>query len=207
MDLFEAWAPTYDETVGGHDEEYKEVFDGYEAILKRVADTLVGPVLEFGVGTGNLTQHMLERGHQVYGVEPSPSMRRRAAARFPQISVVDGDFLDFPVPPVLIQSVTSTYAFHHLTDEEKDEALQTYGALLPRGGRIVFADTAYDSDKGRQDIIRWAEEQGYVNLVADLHREYYTTLPVLQALFESAGFDVLFTRCNRFVWVMDARKK
>ena len=55
IELFEDWADYYDDTVTGHDDEYREVFKGYEEILDRVVNISCGYVLEFGVGTGNLT--------------------------------------------------------------------------------------------------------------------------------------------------------
>lgn len=33
IDLFEEWSKSYDDTVGGHDIEYQEVFKHYDGIL------------------------------------------------------------------------------------------------------------------------------------------------------------------------------
>lgn len=35
IELFEEWAKTYDDTVTGHDEEYKDVFLYYDQCYKR----------------------------------------------------------------------------------------------------------------------------------------------------------------------------
>jgi putative AdoMet-dependent methyltransferase len=56
LDVFEHWAVSYDESVSGHNREYKAVLTGYEQILEAVTALSKGNVLEFGVGTGNLTK-------------------------------------------------------------------------------------------------------------------------------------------------------
>lgn len=202
--LFDRWAATYDQSVSGHDEQYREVFAGYDGILEAVARRSRGTVLEFGVGTGNLTKKLLLHGRRVYGVEPSAEMRRRARQKVPQAIVFAGDFLNFPHIDEPIHSIVSTYAFHHLTDSEKREAIQTFSQLLQSGGKVVFADTVFETEAARKAIMKKVENQGYRELLIDLQTEYYTTLRVLEQFFESNGFQVSFSRLNEFVWLIDA---
>ncbi|MGM0835841.1 MAG: class I SAM-dependent DNA methyltransferase [Bacillota bacterium] len=208
VELFNDWANYYDATVSGTDKEYAEVFRGYEDILEDVASKSISPVLEFGVGTGNLTNALLNKGFTVYGVEPSETMREKAAEKLPaNIKLQDGDFLNFPAPPEKIQSIVSTYAFHHLTDAEKEEAVQHYGKLLDKGGKIVFADTVFENKDAYFATIGQAEQHEFFNLAKDLKSEYYTTMEVLQEIFNKNGFTVEFQRFNHFVWVMEAIKQ
>jgi putative AdoMet-dependent methyltransferase len=208
LELFEDWAENYDESVSGHDLEYKEVFRNYEEILETVVDRSVGTVLEFGVGTGNLTNKFIQKGFNIIGIEPSAPMRSHAIEKLPStISVVDGDFLDFTWPDQKVNTIVSTYAFHHLTDEEKSSAIAKYGNYLQKNDKIVFADTVFESRQAHQEIIEKAKEQGFHNLAEDLLREYYTTIEVLEMLFVQNGFSVTFLRCNEFVWVMEAVKQ
>ncbi|MGC4375875.1 class I SAM-dependent methyltransferase [Fictibacillus sp. Mic-4] len=207
IDMFDEWADSYDLSVTGHDKEYREVFDRYDDILTTVASKSIGTVVEFGVGTGNLTEKLLSFGRTVYGIEPSKAMREKAKARFPQISFFDGDFLQFPALPEKVDSIVSTYAFHHLTDEEKDQALQLYSQLLNENGKIVFADTAFLHEQDRQERHEMVKRQGYYNLLNDLKTEYYTTIDILHDLFTKNGFDVSFKKLNVYVWLMEAVKK
>lgn len=207
IDLFEKWADSYDETVHGKDNEYHEVFEHYDEILNRVVDASSGTVLEFGVGTGNLTQKLREKGRNVIGVEPSPAMREKASKRFPDLTLLNGDFLSFPELDVPVDTIVSTYAFHHLTDEEKNEAIRNYGKLLGNNGKIVFADTLYEQEQAKQDIHERVKKQGYSNLLEDLQREYYTTIGVLSESFQTHGFEVSFERLNTYVWLINAVKK
>ncbi|MFC7372732.1 class I SAM-dependent DNA methyltransferase [Fictibacillus iocasae] len=207
IDLFDEWASSYDDTVSGHDVEYKEVFDQYEVILDTVAAKSSGNVLEFGVGTGNLTEKLRGKGLSVFGIEPSTEMRKKTEARFPDLTLFDGDFLSFPKIDAPISTIVSTYAFHHLTDEEKDKAIELYSQLLEQNGKIVFADTAYLHDEDRKSRHAIVQEQGFMNLLKDLQTEYYTTLEVLRSLFTKHGFSVSFTKMNEYVWLMEAVKK
>ena len=104
-----------------------------------------GHVLEFGPGTGNLTVKLLNKGLPVIGVEPSARMRKLVLEKTEgRAKIVEGDFLNFP-QDLSYQTIASSYAFHHLTDEEKALAVSSYSNLLPSGGKIVFADTMYES--------------------------------------------------------------
>ena len=101
--LFDEWAHTYDSFVQGEDIQYKEVFAHYEDILEDVVNKSFGNVLEFGVGTGNLTNKLLLAGRTVYGIEPSREMRMIAKEKLPkEFSITDGDFLSFEVQIQLI---------------------------------------------------------------------------------------------------------
>jgi putative AdoMet-dependent methyltransferase len=206
IELFEHWADSYDSSVSGHDEEYREVFLHYEKILGEVAKRANGHVLEFGVGTGNLTLKLLEKGLTVTGIEPSPSMRKIAKEKLgDKVEIIDGDFLHYP-KDISIDTIVSTYAFHHLTDEEKLQAIADYGNLLKEGGKIVFADTMYESENAFKEAISDALSKGFHNLAEDLQREYYTTIPKLRNMLEENGFSSDFERVNDFVWIMEAEK-
>ncbi|SDY79383.1 putative AdoMet-dependent methyltransferase [Evansella caseinilytica] len=207
VDLFNHWAETYDATVSGMDEEYKEVFEGYGTILQGVVEKIHGSVVEFGVGTGNLTRLLAAKADHVLGVEPSEKMREEAVKKLVAIDIVPGDFLHFPVPERPIDAIVSSYAFHHLTDEEKAKATSLYASLLNTGGKVVFADTMFTNKQQHQALIQEAIDRHFLNLATDLQTEYYTTIPILTSLFEEAGFSVSFTQMNKYVWMLEAVKK
>ncbi|WP_312474019.1 class I SAM-dependent methyltransferase [Neobacillus sp.] len=207
LEIFEEWADSYDETVVGHDIEYKEVFSNYQQILEAVAARSIGHVVEFGVGTGNLTNKLIANGLRVTGIEPSPSMRKIAEEKLGGKAVLlDGDFLLFPQVKN-IETFVSTYAFHHLTDDEKAEAISCYSKHLSKGGKIVFADTMFESAEDYKQQIVKAKHEGFPNLAKDLETEYYTTIPFLKNTLEENSFSVTFTRFNDFVWLMEGVKQ
>jgi putative AdoMet-dependent methyltransferase len=206
-ELFDQWANSYDQTVTGHDLEYRDVFLHYDDILQQVADRAIGHVLEFGPGTGNLTVKLINKGLTVIGVEPSGEMRKIVLEKVAgRAKIIEGHFFHFP-QNLTVQTITSTYAFHHLTDGEKAEAIATYRNILPSGGKIVFADTMYETVNSYQKAIRDASQKGFHDLAHNLQSEYYTTIPVLTAILNHNGFDVEFEQCNDFVWIMEGIKR
>ncbi len=208
LELFETWALNYDDSVYGYDEEYKAVFQYYDQILDTVVNRSVGNILEFGVGTGNLTSKFLDKGKSIYGVEPSAPMRKQALEKLHStVTITDGDFLDFSWPSDKVNTIVSTYAFHHLTDEEKEFAIAKYGNYLQKGDKIVFADTVFESKQAHIAMVHKSREQGFHNLAEDLLREYYTTIEILQNIFQQNKFKVTFSRCNEFVWIIEAVKQ
>ncbi|TQR19012.1 class I SAM-dependent methyltransferase [Psychrobacillus vulpis] len=206
IDIFDEWVHSYDASVSGEDPEYRDVFDGYDNILNEVANRVSGTVIEFGTGTGNLTAKLLETCVSVIGIEPNTMMRKITSERFPSIEVLDGDLLQFNVGIESIDAIVSSYVFHHLTDDEKGEALKEYAKLLPTNGKVVFADTVFITEEAKQAQIAKERNRGFHHVADDLEREYYTTIPILTKLFEEAGFHVSFTKMNDFVWLMDASK-
>ncbi|KKK38245.1 SAM-dependent methyltransferase [Mesobacillus campisalis] len=207
LEVFDEWASTYDHTVGGDDLEYREVFRGYPSILKEVSRRSYGHVMEFGTGTGNLTDFLLEAGYEVTAIEPSKAMREVANKKLKgKINILDGDFLDFP-NSLSIDTIASTYAFHHLTDTEKETAIGKYQNILKAGGKIVFADTMFETKEEHDQAIKEAKLKGYMNLAKDLQTEYYTTIPILREILEKHHFSVRFTRLNSFVWILEAVRK
>jgi putative AdoMet-dependent methyltransferase len=207
IELFDEWSSSYDETVAGESLEYKEVFHNYDHILETVVNKSGNAVLEFGVGTGNLSEKLLSKGKTVIGIEPSKGMREKALNRNPKLELHDGDFLSFPKLDKEIDTIVSTYAFHHLTDDEKDDAVGHYSQLLKKDGKIVFADTAFLHESEKKERHQKVKNQGYLNLLKDLQTEYYTTLEVLDEIFKKHDFDISFEKLNEYVWLMEAVKK
>jgi len=207
LEIFEEWAADYDNTVVGNDPQYAKVFENYDAILDEVVRQSSGTVAEFGVGTGNLTNKLMQAGHLVIGIEPSHAMRNIASRKFPTLQLFDGDFLNYPEFPEKVDTIVSTYAFHHLTDDEKVTAIKQFSEILSSGGKIVFGDTMFQKDAEKQLKIDEALKKGFNNLAEDLQREYYPTIDTMRNAFEINQFDVSFKPMNDFVWVLIANKK
>ncbi|CAI7726618.1 class I SAM-dependent DNA methyltransferase [Bacillus altitudinis] len=207
LSLFDHWAESYDDTVSGHDEQYKEVFHRYPVILKEITRRAGQHVIEFGSGTGNLTAALLQADKKVFGVEPSEAMKKAALQKGIPDVFHDGDFLSFPAPPFEPDTIVSSYAFHHLTDEEKKQAIHTYGNILPSGGKIVFADTMFQNQAAHQAATNKAKAAEFDQLAEDLETEYYPSIGVLKQIFEEEGFSTSFHQMNDFVWIVEAKKR
>lgn len=206
-ELFDEWAESYDDTVHGSDIEYQEVFRNYESILQTITDRAHGVVIEFGVGTGNLTKNLLEKGLEVVGIEPSENMRKIAQQKLPNTKIIKGNFLSFPNQDKKVDTIVSSYAFHHLTDVEKEQAIRLYTDILKTDGKIVFGDTIFENDDAKEEAYLQAKNNNFHRLAGDLNSEFYTTIPKMKRILNSHRFTTSFEQINDFVWIMEAQFK
>ncbi|TFI76424.1 class I SAM-dependent methyltransferase [Carnobacterium divergens] len=207
LTVFSEWATDYDTFVEGKDPAYQAVFKNYKEILNQVVRRSGDSVLEFGIGTGNLTSLLLASGKRVFPIEPSLEMRQLAKEKLPADFVIyDGDLEEYPRPTFPIDTIVSTYVFHHLTDSEKQLALKDYYHQLTADGKIIFADTMFESTQAYQSAIENAEISGFYDLASDLKREYYPLISTMRDAFQKAGFTVSFEQMNDFVWLVEAQK-
>ncbi|MGF7013719.1 S-ribosylhomocysteine lyase LuxS involved in autoinducer biosynthesis/ubiquinone/menaquinone biosynthesis C-methylase UbiE [Ornithinibacillus bavariensis] len=207
VEIFEDWAEGYDRTVAGENPEYQEVFRNYEEILSLVADNSSGTVLEFGVGTGNLSEKLFEKGLDVIGIEPSEAMRIIAESKLPHMTILDGDFLIYPQITRPINTIVNTYAFHHLTDEEKAKVIKRFSEILSPGGKVVYADTMFASEFEKNRKINEAKDAGFFTLSEDLEREYYPIINNVKNMFTKQNFTFYTKQMNDFVWFVIADYK
>lgn len=207
-DLFDEWSTHYDETISQKDGEYAEVFENYEEILQRTAQNIAmspnATVVDIGSGTGNLAYQAFLKGYNVQGVEPNEKMRQLSLKKYPEIPIQTGSFLTLPFAEHSIDAFISSYAFHHLSDDEKAQAALLLKSKLRPHGKVVIADTMYASKEAGIQLLEDARSRKFTHLVDDLNSEFYTTHEVLRHAFEKAGFSVSFEQLNKFVWILTA---
>ncbi len=207
--LFDDWADEYDETVESKEGEYNEVFDNYNEILnetaKHISKYKYAKVLDIGAGTGNLTNIASKIGYNIVGVEPNIKMRKIASEKYPDIKFIPGTFLSLPIENNSIDAIISSYAFHHLTDDEKEEAVILFKNKLKKDGVMVIADTMYESEESKKNILKDAETSHCLSLLHDLETEFYSTHEVLKDIFEKEDFKVSFLQMNKYVWILTAK--
>ncbi|MBL1224170.1 class I SAM-dependent DNA methyltransferase [Enterococcus sp. BWR-S5] len=208
MPIFEEWAADYDEEVNGSNPEYQEVFAGYWETLAEITKASRDTILEFGSGTGNLTEKLVAAGKTVYPIEPSPEMRQIAESKptLQHLTFLEGDMENFPELPETVDTIVSNLVFHHLTAIEKRQVIKRYHQLLPKGGKIIFGDTMFLSQATYAKILTEKKALGENNLVADLEREYYPLMEEVEEHFTENGFQTMYRQMNRFVWLVIAKK-
>ena len=172
---FDLWADGYDKDVRIGEESDTYPFAGYQRVLNTVYGIVrgrVGNVLDIGFGTGILTRRLYDDGYVITGIDFSKRMMEIAKEKMPQANLIQWDFTK-GLPKILDASfdwIISTYAIHHLTDDQKKPLfLELMGYLKP-GGAIVFGDVAFQSlreleDARTKDHELWDEAEEY--LVAD----------------------------------------
>jgi len=187
---FNRLAPTHDERVAENSGNYAD----YEAALERVVQW-VNPSggelgLDIGTGTGNLAGRFIEKGCSMSGVDQSREMLRLARTKYPGLAARLGNFLALPYLRERFDFVVSSFAFHHLTEDQQWLALEEMQRLLSPGGRICIADLMDPSADGKP-------------------REHpeYPSVQMLAHWFETSGYAVKTHRVNHLLHIIHANKE
>ncbi|QKX50202.1 class I SAM-dependent methyltransferase [Planococcus glaciei] len=149
---FDLWANDYDQTVQISEENNQYPFAGYKEILNTIFNeamqTECSHVLDIGFGTGILASRLYQEGHQIDGVDFSAEMIAIAQVKMPKAKLIEGDIaegLPAELKDETYDSIISTYALHHLTDEGKVEFIQELLPSLAEGGKIYIGDIAFET--------------------------------------------------------------
>jgi putative AdoMet-dependent methyltransferase len=151
------WAAAYDADVR---EEANPIRAGYAETLAWTVDRArIGPnstVLDLGCGTGN-TSALIREAAQIVCVDLSENMMqigRDKLAHLRNVTFVRDDLLAYcAADGPAFDAVISTYAVHHLTDDEKAQLFASVANRLSPGGRAVFGDLMFANAAARAQVI------------------------------------------------------
>ncbi|MEQ9145595.1 MAG: methyltransferase domain-containing protein [Parvibaculaceae bacterium] len=145
---FHALTPVYDAALRLFLRE-----KAFRSVLVRYAELSPGKrVLDFGCGTGTLAVMLKQTCPQatVLGLDIDPQAlaiaRQKAVSARLDIVFQAGSVSNVPpsaeLLPSSIDCIISSLVFHHLTSEDKRQALQVAYKLLKPGGHLLIADWA-----------------------------------------------------------------
>ena len=170
---FDLWADGYDRSVGLSEEDGSYPFAGYKAVLGHIAARVMekpgASVLDIGFGTGVLTARLYQAGCRVFGQDFSARMIALAREKMPAAQLVQGDFTRGIAPELTANRydfIISTYALHHLTDQQKPGFIRSLLRLLTPGGTLLVGDVAF-ATRAEQDACHaaagdeWDDEEYY----------------------------------------------
>ena len=105
-------------------------------------------VLDLGAGTGFITLPIALKTNEVVAVDVSEKMidalqRKAAEQRILNVTSVIMDLTELSFPDASFDVVVSSYALHHLRDDDKEQLIVSCQRWLRPGGRIVIADMMF----------------------------------------------------------------
>jgi len=109
-------------------------------------------VLDLGAGTGKLTRQLVDAGHAVVAVEPSPRMAAELSAYVPEAELRIGTAEDIPLPDSQVDAVVAGSAFHWF---DQDRAVPEIARVLRPGGSLALV---WNQPDDRCDWVRQLDE-------------------------------------------------
>jgi putative AdoMet-dependent methyltransferase len=191
----------HDSDVASYDQEVQAEASPIRACYRQVLQWVIQSadihpgcrVLDLGVGTGNLSSR-IRACKELVGVDVSEKMIRIARPKLSYLSdvkFVTADLLEyFDGEPGRFDRVISTYAIHHLLEEEKALLFRAIWACLQPGGRAVFGDLMVETRTemtAKSDAYRAA---GDPDTADGLDDEFYWILDEALTCLQSIGFRV-----------------
>lgn len=206
---FDQQAETFDQRVERNDplDLYAE-YDHALQTLTEWIDARPGETgLDLGAGTGNLAGRFFANGIRMAAVEQSAEMLRRCREKFPAMTTKLGNFLAIPFPDDAFDFIVTSFAFHHLREEQKPLALEEMHRVLRPGGRIGIVDWMIESN---ETFHAWKEKirrAGRTDVLKEMASEYYVHLEWLCQWWISRGYDVQYRSLTPMLHVWMARPR
>ena len=197
----DADAPDYDSDVSN---ETHPVRAGYAELLEWTArQAQIGEehvVLELGAGTGNLTQRLLP-AKRLVAVDVSHAMLSIAQTKVTgPIEWICGDLLEyFDHRATRFDRVVSTYAIHHLTQDEKLTLFHRIRDAVNPRARVVFGDLMLESAQHRTLALKHYAST-WPDVAQAIEEEFFWLLDESIEALENLGFAVDTRRFSDLSW-------
>ena len=98
-------------------------------------------VVEFGCGTGQVTERLVATGTHVIAVDALPTMLVAARGRAPQADFIEGDALTVDLPGSF-DAVVLSFVLHNLDADQRRALLRRSRSLLRPDGRVALLEWA-----------------------------------------------------------------
>lgn len=186
---------------------------GYENLLNWVATEAAtddsSVVLDLGSGTGNLSLR-LKPFKELVCVDISKEMLQIAENKlstYNNITLDQKDILDyFYITEKIFDVIVSTYAIHHLTDDEKVLILKKIWQALNPNGRVVFGDLMFENEIKKEQFVKTCLQSGREKLAEEIEDEFFWNVESTTKLLQRLGFQVITKKFSELSWGIAARK-
>ncbi|SFA96203.1 putative AdoMet-dependent methyltransferase [Lentibacillus halodurans] len=206
----------FDDQAAGYDQNIKmagyrfNVHQDYDKALSKAAETTnLQPndvCVDIGVGTGNLGAKFFDKGARIIGIDQSEEMLKVCAEKYPAIETRKGHFLALPLLDNQADAIVSSYALHHIPDDEKLLALDEMNRVLKTNGQVCVVDLMFNDTQHRTDIMRYFGENGNLEAIDAIEDEFYADRSKLTEWLATNGYHVETYQFNTTLSMIYARR-
>lgn len=199
----------FDKMVKDKDNDELGLFEKYDEILSEIRSRIIKHkaerVIDIGCGTGNLCGELSEK-IEVMGVDSNLEMLEHAKSKYKNMNFKLGSFLDKPFRKNYIDIVVTTYAFHGLKDNEKEEAINNMLEYLKDDGKIIIADFMFANNMEREKCINNLQTNGREDLLDVITYKYYTNVESLEKYIKSLNCKISSEHIVNYTWLVEIGK-
>ncbi|WP_026074205.1 MerR family transcriptional regulator [Brevibacillus massiliensis] len=193
---FDCQASMYDDLVK---EDYDQALD---LTVEWISPEAGEQGLDIGIGTGNLAGKFQERGIKMAGLDQSREMLKQCQRKYPAIPTKIGNFLAIPYMDGTFDFIVTSFAFHHLTDEQKPLALEEMRRVLKPHGRICITDLMFADMQKRTDFLRKLENEKKAAEIRQIEDKYYSDRSQLLCWFDAHGYITKHMQINDLLHIV-----
>jgi putative AdoMet-dependent methyltransferase len=207
----------HDDEANGYDTDVRNQSDPIRAAYHDVLAWVIrearidssSRVLELGSGTGNLSC-LIDQCGELVCVDLSEQMEAIARSKLghiPNRRFIKADILEvFDCERAPFDSIISTYAVHHLTDDEKRLLFSEVFIGLVPGGSAVFGDLMLQNQEEKLSKTQDYLTKGDAKTAQAIEEEFFWSIDAAKVNLIELGFQVETKRFSDLSWGVAARR-
>ena len=204
----------HDEDASSYDSDVKNeihpIRTGYDSALKWIGQSVkhCNNILDLGTGTGNTILVLPETAH-IASVDISKKMIEIAKRKLVDRSVdyIISDLLEYidNAPADHFDGIVSSYAIHHLTDDEKEYIFKKMYKLIHDQGIIVVVDLMYENDEELKNIIM-KYTNTHSDVIEGINDEFFWNIEKTMKEFRNIGYTTVTKQFSNLSWGLLLKK-
>ncbi len=206
---FDNIAIKFDKMVRDKSNDELGLFEKHDEILFEIRSRIIEhgavSVIDIGCGTGNLCGELSEK-MDITGIDKSMEMLLFAKKKYDKMKIKLGDFLDKPYIKNDVDIVVTTFAFHSLNDNEKEEAIKYMLEYIKNDGKIIIVDFMFANDKERKICLNNLGSKGREDLCSAIKNKHYTNIEKLEKYIKNLDCKIHFEHMVNFTWIVEIEK-
>ncbi|MBP1962531.1 MerR family transcriptional regulator [Paenibacillus aceris] len=201
---FDHQAFTHDNNVANNDREYKDYEKALQTTVSWVAPKAGERGLDIGTGTGNLAAKFLDKDIHMAGIDQSIEMLKHCGRKHAQMELKLGNFLAIPYLDGQFDFIVTSFALHHISDDQKKLALGEMRRVLKPHGRICITDLMFVNEVHKEQYMASLEQQEKNDDIHRIQNEYYAMSTSLLNWFEENSYITKHIQLNELLTIVYA---